>query len=434
MEQPPLNFGSLQKLLQQFGPALAGNISSYAQNLTKLNLPIYDEQTVIQICQTVEQIFANEPMILQINEPIFVIGDIHGHILDLFRIFRQLGMPDITKYLFLGDLVDRGEFSVETILFLFIIKALYPNNIYIIRGNHEFEFMANQFGFSDQLTDVYGHDALQKYFYAVFSQMPLGASIFQTYLAVHGGIGPSLFSVNQISRQTRPLVDFVDDNITSLLWSDPADISDYFSPSSRGSGYFYGKEALHEFLVDNKYKMLIRGHECVQNGIEYKFNNEVCTVFSASNYCGISGNACGVLELIDANERKEHFFPPLPYLLRKYVFPPRPLMQPRKISEIQSAKRFIKLDSKGDFQSLPKPTGTKMSPIFDNPTRIGTLKRQKTSPILSFQPHAYSVRNTTDDPILESPPSPTSPTKSQQSQGKLPTLSSSMKSKKLSFI
>lgn len=418
---PLLSIKQLQRIFQQFETALNGNAMEYAQGTMKLNLPVIDRQNVIALCYTVEQIFANEPILHEIDHPVYVVGDIHGHILDLIRIFKELGLPKEKKFLFLGDLVDRGEFSVETIILLFVLKALFPLNVLIIRGNHEFEYMASQFGFGQQLHDLYGNDALQDNFYSAFTQMPLAARIFKTHLAVHGGIGPSLFGLNQILSVKRPMSEFGDDNTTSLLWSDPSDNVCYFAPSSRGTGYFFGPNALNEFLNENKISILIRGHECVPTGIDYKFNHQIVTVFSASNYCGIASNNCGVLQILGPMERKEYYFPPLPYLLRRSVFVVKQHLNHR-LEAYESVKRLPRIDPYPDLSphSLSKQNITRPHEETSH-----SVRRDQTSPLIIPQVK-YSIHTPEDIQMM---------TKARPREKlKLPVLSSSFKARRRSLI
>jgi protein phosphatase len=162
-----------------------------------------------------------------------------------------------------------------------------------------------------------------------FSYMPLSCLIDENILCVHGGLGPSCFSLSQIARISRPIDDFGDDLIDSVLWSDPNPDISRFEPSLRGTGYCFGEEAIEEFMSQNELRLIIRGHECVPNGIQWIFNRRVVTVFGASNYCGIMGNNAGVLVIEPSNVYKEYIMGSLPFLIREQVVAKKVLTKKR---------------------------------------------------------------------------------------------------------
>lgn len=281
--------------------------------------PIVPVPVLIQLNDAVSQIFYKEPTLLNINCEINVIGDLHGHIFDLFRILKTIGFPPEKNYLFLGDFVDRGEFSIETITFIFTLKVLFPNNIYIIRGNHEFADMFSRCGFSNEIENLYNASILNTSFNNAFSVIPLAALVNDSILCVHGGIGPELTTLGQISEIKRPIFGFDNGLISSLVWSDPSPKVPTYSPSSRGLGYLFGLEPLNSFLSSQVLDLIVRGHECVKDGIEYALDSKIVTVFSASNYCGMLENKCGVLILKEDKTRENITFPFFPYIKRFQV-------------------------------------------------------------------------------------------------------------------
>ncbi|EAX96510.1 Ser/Thr protein phosphatase, putative [Trichomonas vaginalis G3] len=339
---------------REFLVAISGDVSAYASRKKQLILPQIPLQFVKNIIREVTIIFKNEPNLLSIKAPVVVCGDLHGHILDLFRILKQCGSPEAKKFIFLGDIVDRGEFSVECIILIYIMKIVWPDNVSIIRGNHEFGYLCSQCGFLEQLLSSYGEPMLFQYFISSFN--------YNTSLCIHGGLSPSLQLLSQIKNLQRPVEDWEDDVLNGLVWSDP-DVSGYcdeFSPSSRGTGYLYGQACVERFLRKNGLKYLIRGHECVQDGLRVTFNS-VITVFSASNYCGVSNNDGAYILMKSDDTYDIKPLPALDYLLRSYVIfskgkteNERPLV---KISEPKSA-RIIQpkpLHSPMNNQSIKSP-------------------------------------------------------------------------------
>ena len=278
------------------------DIQEYTSQKSKLVLPFIPRDILVEILDFVSHIFAEEPNILQISGECIIIGDLHGQILDLFRIIRRFGLPPLNSYLFLGDLVDRGEFSTETTTFVFLLKILFPKNIFIIRGNHEFYSLCDKCGFTEELSSIYSGSISQvvSAFTNAFSFLPFAAllkgdSVTPPTLCVHGGIGPGFRYLNLLNSFSRPILDYNDDIICSLVWSDPSTSQNGFAPSLRNTGYLFGYQSLSDFLSNNHLLLMIRGHECVAEGVSIQLNRRLITVFSASNYCGLCENKGGVL-------------------------------------------------------------------------------------------------------------------------------------------
>ena len=292
----------VKKIMLTLTRLITSDVTSLSQTNESLTLPLIKAREISDVLMKVEAIFKSEPVMLEIASPITVVGDLHGHFLDLIRIFKEYGMPPSRNYLFLGDYVDRGEFSTETVTLLFCLKILYPNNVYLIRGNHEFDALCKNGGFYEELSDIYGNTDLYPKFLEAFSYMPISAIIDKNILCIHGGLGPSLYSTYQLKELKRPINEFEEDSILgSILWSDPKDTCDNYQDSVRGSGYFFGESAFKEFADSQKITTIIRAHECVLSGFQTHFNGRLMTVFSASNYCGLVGNLSAVLMINDGD-------------------------------------------------------------------------------------------------------------------------------------
>jgi protein phosphatase len=290
---------------------------AFEQDGFKLSLPICPFPILVELCDAVTELFKAEPMVLELNKRTAIVGDLHGHVVDLFRQVGKLGLPPACNYLFLGDLVDRGEFSTETTVVILLMKALWPENVYCIRGNHEFGEMSSHGGFGAELHTIYGEEKAEEAILACFSYMPIAALIGTEVLCVHGGIGPGLFSMKQLSEIQRPLTTYDDDLVQGLLWSDPAEFVSGFQPSSRGIGYFFGPDALAQFLDQHHLKYLVRGHEVVEGGIENHLERRMTTVFGASNYCGLNPNKAAVMVVHPEDGKREvALFTPLKYFKR----------------------------------------------------------------------------------------------------------------------
>ncbi|OHT00006.1 Ser/Thr protein phosphatase [Tritrichomonas foetus] len=377
-----------RRIISMFFNSAPFDVEDYATQNVQLILPTVPREDVIELCQAVTDIFKDGPSLLELQSPIIVVGDIHGHVLDFFRIFKKYGIPENQKYLFLGDLVDRGEFAVETIIIAFAFKVIYPDNFYIIRGNHEFEFLCSQCGFSKQIADIYGPALFDK-FLAAFSYMPISALIDKNIVCVHGGLGPSTFSINQLKSIERPIHDFTDDFLNAILWSDPTNSTDQFIPSTRGTGYLFGESALKEFVDQNNLKLLVRAHECVMGGIEMNFENKCMTVFSASNYCGLMNNQSAILNVTSPDSYEVVTFDPLPYLKRESVVYRTGARAPRRSTfgfTMRSNVGSSSIEKLPQLTSIPSFTPRKPdSPLIQHqsPT-TPSLTKQQTLPSFKF--------------------------------------------------
>ncbi|XP_042517428.1 serine/threonine-protein phosphatase BSL1-like [Macadamia integrifolia] len=267
-----------------------------------------DSYEVGELCYAAEQIFIQEPTVLQLKAPIKIFGDLHGQFGDLMRLFDEYGFPstagDITyiDYLFLGDYVDRGQHSLETIILLLALKIEYPENVHLIRGNHEAADINSLFGFRIECIERMGEkDGIWAWtrFNQIFNFLPLAALIEKKIICMHGGIGRSIHTVEQIEKLERPItMDAGSIILMDLLWSDPTenDSIEGLRPNARGPGLVtFGPDRVMDFCKKNKLQLIIRAHECVMDGFERFAQGHLITLFSATNYCGTANNAGAIL-------------------------------------------------------------------------------------------------------------------------------------------
>ncbi|CAA0828569.1 Serine/threonine-protein phosphatase BSL1 [Striga hermonthica] len=267
-----------------------------------------DSYEVGELCYAAEQIFMQESTVLQLKAPVKVFGDLHGQFGDLMRLFDEYGFPstagDITyiDYLFLGDYVDRGQHSLETITLLLALKIEYPENVHLIRGNHEAADINALFGFRIECIERMGeNDGIWAWtrFNQLFNYLPLAALIEKKIICMHGGIGRSINSVEQIEKLERPItMDAGSIVLMDLLWSDPTenDSVEGLRPNARGPGLVtFGPDRVTDFCKRNKLQLIIRAHECVMDGFERFAQGQLITLFSATNYCGTANNAGAIL-------------------------------------------------------------------------------------------------------------------------------------------
>ena len=266
-------------------------------------------------------------MVCRVDAPVKVFGDIHGQYQDLMRFFDLWGTPDENgdiesyDYLFLGDYVDRGNHSLETICLLMALKVRFPDKIHLLRGNHEDKWINNAFGFAEECNNRLGedptdHDSVFNKINDFFDWLPLAAVIEDRIVCLHGGIGSTLVSLEQVEQIRRPLeviheVSSVEQQlVVDILWSDPTDsdselgIQPNFVRDPNGTGNIvkFGPDRVKTFLENNKVNFIIRAHECVMDGFERFAGGCLFTLFSATDYCGRHKNAGAMLQITKSYE------------------------------------------------------------------------------------------------------------------------------------
>ena len=225
-----------------------------------------------------------ESNVQRIDSPVTVCGDIHGQFYDLKELFKVGGDVPDTNYLFMGDFVDRGFYSVETFLLLLALKVRYPDRIYLIRGNHESRQITQVYGFYDECLRKYGSITVWRYCTEIFDYLSLSAIIDGKIFCVHGGLSPSIQTLDQIRTIDRKQEVPHDGPMCDLLWSDPEDTQGW-GVSPRGAGYLFGSDVVSQFNAANDIEMICRAHQLVMEGYKWHFNETVLTVWSAPNYC-----------------------------------------------------------------------------------------------------------------------------------------------------
>lgn len=255
------------------------------------------ENDLRRLCNVVVDILAEEPNVQPVETPVTVCGDIHGQFYDLLELFRNGGELPSTKYVFMGDFVDRGYYSLETLTYLMVLKARYPGHITLLRGNHETRQITQVYGFYDECQNKYGNANAWKYCIRVFDYLTIAAIIDDSVLCVHGGLSPDVRTLDAIRAIERNVEIPHEGGFCDLLWSDPEDIETW-AVSPRGAGWLFGAKVSDEFLHVNSLQLICRAHQLVQEGYKYSFKDEsLVTVWSAPNYCYRCGNVASVLEV-----------------------------------------------------------------------------------------------------------------------------------------
>jgi len=260
---------------------------------------VITEEEIIELCLLAKKTFLQQPSLLELDAPIKICGDIHGQFSDLLRLFEYGGFPPENNYLFLGDYVDRGRQSLETVCLLFAYKVKYAENFFLLRGNHECAQINRLYGFYDECKRRFSVK-LWKIFTDVFNCLPVAAVIDQKIFCMHGGLSPTMTSFEQIKNIARP-TDIPDCGLLcDLLWSDPDKDVLGWHENDRGISYIFGPDVVNKFLLKHNLDLVCRGHQVVEDGYEFFSKRRLVTLFSAPNYCGEFDNS-GAMMSVDAS-------------------------------------------------------------------------------------------------------------------------------------
>ncbi|OPJ75010.1 serine/threonine-protein phosphatase PP1-gamma catalytic subunit isoform B [Patagioenas fasciata monilis] len=254
------------------------------------------ENEIRGLCLKSREIFLSQPILLELEAPLKICGDIHGQYYDLLRLFEYGGFPPESNYLFLGDYVDRGKQSLETICLLLAYKIKYPENFFLLRGNHECASINRIYGFYDECKRRY-NIKLWKTFTDCFNCLPIAAIVDEKIFCCHGGLSPDLQSMEQIRRIMRP-TDVPDQGLLcDLLWSDPDKDVLGWGENDRGVSFTFGAEVVAKFLHKHDLDLICRAHQVVEDGYEFFAKRQLVTLFSAPNYCGEFDNAGAMMSV-----------------------------------------------------------------------------------------------------------------------------------------
>ena len=244
-------------------------------------------------------IIKEQKMLVELEAPLHVCGDIHGQYYDLLRIFEHCGYPGEYNYLFLGDYVDRGKQSLETICLLLCYKIKYPEKVTLLRGNHESSVTNRIYGFYDECKRRY-NIKLWKCFTDLFNVLPVAALIDDKILCMHGGLSPDLKNIQNIQDISRPTEIPDTGLLCDLLWSDPDKDAIEYDENDRGVSVIFGEKVVNEFNKKNDLDLIIRAHQVVDDGYEFFANRQLITILSAPNDCGEFDNSAGIMIIDDS--------------------------------------------------------------------------------------------------------------------------------------
>ncbi|NWU82263.1 PP2BC phosphatase, partial [Onychorhynchus coronatus] len=252
-----------------------------------------EEDAALKIINDGAAILRHEKTMIEVEAPITVCGDIHGQFFDLMKLFEVGGSPNNTRYLFLGDYVDRGYFSIECVLYLWSLKINHPKTLFLLRGNHECRHLTEYFTFKQECK----YQQCEEGFKGVCVCVSRHSSHQQP---------PDVVSVFQLDRFKEPPAF---GPMCDLLWSDPSEdygnektLEHFAHNTVRGCSYFYSYPAVCEFLQNNSLLSVIRAHEAQDAGYRMYRKSQttgfpsLITIFSAPNYLDVYNNKAAVLK------------------------------------------------------------------------------------------------------------------------------------------
>lgn len=271
--------------------SLLQNLIKKPEKISKLNL-----EDIFKITSEAKGIFQNENLLLEFNvretEEAYVIGDVHGNMQSLLKLFELINKNNPKLVIFLGDIVDRGPRQMECLIFVLILKILKPQTFYILRGNHETLEMNQAYGFFYEFAQRFNnYDGFEEIL-AVYDMLPICSIINNSILCLHGGI-PEDFDILKKLRGLKwqdidnSTLESIAPGIFQIMWNDPKPGLGGFMRSYRGPGIkFFGQEVFNKFMDVNNLKYLIRAHECFPEGYVWFFNYRLLSIFSSANYRG----------------------------------------------------------------------------------------------------------------------------------------------------
>ncbi|CAJ0574558.1 unnamed protein product, partial [Mesorhabditis spiculigera] len=225
------------------------------------------EIELVQLCILAREVLLAQGSLVEIEPNVKICGDVHGQYSDVLRIFDKGGFPPTANYLFLGDYVDRGHQSLETIILFFCYKVRFPGNFFILRGNHECASINRVYGFYEECTRRYPAHGLRLW---------------------------QAFQIRQIQRPVEPANPSL---LCDLLWADPDPFAKGFKASQRGVSFVFGPDVMGEMLQALDIDLVARAHQVVQDGYEFFANRKLVTLFASPHYCGQFDNAAAIMNV-----------------------------------------------------------------------------------------------------------------------------------------
>lgn len=284
---------SYNAIIKFYEAQLSVSFEDYCNLKVRLKVPLIPVVVLQDLIKEIGTILQAETTVLRIESPVIIVGDLSGQLVDLLRLLAENGFPDNQQYLFLGGYGNTGSFSLETVILVFVMKALWPNNVHLLRSSNEFREVCEKGGLGSDIQAMYKDEGIFAQFMRVFSFLPVAAVIDNDIICLNGGIGPSIRDFQSLQSIRRPCGFFNTPELLELFWSDPTESLPMFLPSSRGYGNLFGSTALSNFLGNLKLSMMIRSHQPVEEGCQSQFDGRLLTVFTGSSLTAPNANKSG---------------------------------------------------------------------------------------------------------------------------------------------
>jgi len=246
------------------------------------------------ILHEAKEIFENENLVLNLEasnkKDIFVVGDVHGNLNSLKKIYSIIQEKEPKYVVFLGDIVDRGSYQIECLCFVLSLKILYPGKYFLLRGNHETLQMNKYYGFYQDFNMRFGEKGDFTEITSLYNLLPICAIINESILCLHGGVPENTNILNEIKDLKKKELQYspsgsTEEGIFQMLWNDPKEGLSGFMNSFRGDGIkFFGKDVFDEFIEKYNLKFIIRAHEVFPAGYKWFFDHKLLSIFSSADY------------------------------------------------------------------------------------------------------------------------------------------------------
>jgi diadenosine tetraphosphatase ApaH/serine/threonine PP2A family protein phosphatase len=260
--------------------------------------PFIPAKSLSCLLEATLDVLSHSSALVAVTSPINIVGDLHGSIVDLLRILNHFGLPPMSRYLFLGDYIDRGRDSIGVLSLVLALKCKWPNDIFLLRGNHEFTHVNETYGFRGEMLERYADDSIWQTCQAIFTWLPLVAIVDSSIFCVHGGISPLFVDLGQLESLKMPIVSYNQNSmVADIVWSNPVEGLCGFRPMRSGSGQMFGADRVEAFLSATGLRLMVRGHACAGNRYESFARGMGITVFSAGDSCQLSVKESVVLQV-----------------------------------------------------------------------------------------------------------------------------------------
>lgn len=274
------------------------NVNQFLQNAMALPPIEPNEEEFVQLCQQFQRNYSTLPNLLQITQPMTVVGSIHAQLDDIHEMFDVCGAVPYTSYLFLGDFVNYGDRNIATVSLLFSLALKYPDHVYLLRGAHESRRLTLVCGLYEEIINAYGSARAWEYLMDAFDSLPLAAQVSYQYICLSGGIDSTITKLNQINEFNRFVEVPLNDYWSSLVWSIPKEGMTGTKPIEGHHGVFFGDDVLEKFFKENGLTCMIRSKQLCMNGNTSSLNGKCITIWSAPNFNGWIQNAASVVQMI----------------------------------------------------------------------------------------------------------------------------------------